>query len=278
MPIRDQLDATQWSALQAQLSERAVVGTLCPGTYPKYARLRLGFAELVSRHTLPGDNTSGYIVMAGCQLRCPFCIYYDVARLGAGQVISADQLADTLCDVKDSGASSCIFVTATHQAHLVLQAIRIATNQGFDLPIGWETSGYESVDMINLLSEFVDFFLFGLKTTDDGVGELLGVADYATVAKNAVLRAFELKGPLALDEEDRPVRGVSLRLLPIPDYMDDFRDLAAWVLQELGPDIPVQVLDEFSPAIEDVPALQRLLTPEEKAEALAAVSGLSVHG
>ena len=72
-------------------------------------------------------------------------------------------------------------------------------------------------------------------------------------------------GPLQLDEEGIARRGLLIRHLVMPEDISGTREVLRWIAEELGPDTPVSLMDQYFPAWKAVndPVLNRRLTWEE---------------
>ena len=95
---------------------------------------------------ISGDKGALAIFFAGCNLRCDFCQNYKISHCQNGNEYSPQQFRRMLSSY-DLSKFSCIdLITPTHFSSLLLEAL-----QDFDcpIPIVWNSSGYERVEMID---------------------------------------------------------------------------------------------------------------------------------
>ncbi|HYS09374.1 MAG TPA: hypothetical protein VEP66_11535 [Myxococcales bacterium] len=123
---------------------------------------------------------SGVVLIAGCNLACQTCEtwQFSIERRHA-IAVSAAQLAALLLDLEKRGASNANFVTPTHVLPTLLDALALAAEHGFTLPVVWNCGGYESVEALRLLDGVVDVYLPDAKYGDDAAAyELSGCKRY----------------------------------------------------------------------------------------------------
>jgi len=132
---------------------------------------------------------SGLILIAGCNLSCQSCETWSFSLERRGTVrTSAEQLAALLLDLEKSGAANANFVTPTHVLPVLLEALAVAAEHGWSLPVVWNCGGYESIEALRLLEGVVDVYLPDAKYGDDAVAyELSGCKRY-TAALDRSLR------------------------------------------------------------------------------------------
>ncbi|MCK9190363.1 MAG: radical SAM protein [Sphaerochaetaceae bacterium] len=119
-----------------------------------------------------GKNGSGMIFFSGCPLHCQYCQNYQISgglnvRDGSvGTEVSIDELARMMIELQKIGANNINFVTGTHFIPSIIEAIDIARSMGMTLPLVWNTSGYESIEGLKAIDEYIDLYLIDLKTLD----------------------------------------------------------------------------------------------------------------
>ncbi len=119
-----------------------------------------------------GKNGSGMIFFSGCPLHCQYCQNYQISgglktRDGSvGTQVSVYELSQMMIELQSIGANNINFVTGTHFIPSIIESIIIARNKGMTLPIVWNTSGYESIEGLILIDDYIDLYLIDLKTLD----------------------------------------------------------------------------------------------------------------
>ncbi|MBK5200468.1 MAG: radical SAM protein [Spirochaetaceae bacterium] len=119
-----------------------------------------------------GRNGSGMVFFSGCPLHCQYCQNYQISggigtRDGSvGVAVSVDELSKILLELEKIGANNINFVTGTHFIPSIIDAIVQSRAAGLSIPIVWNTSGYESLEGLSALDEYIDLYLIDLKTLD----------------------------------------------------------------------------------------------------------------
>jgi putative pyruvate formate lyase activating enzyme len=136
---------------------------------------------------LTGDRGSGTVFFSGCSLKCQYCQNYQISRLGEGGEISAAELALIFLALQEQGAANINLVSGTHFAPGIIQALNLARRDGLNLPIVWNSSGYEEVNLLKLIAPYVDVYLPDLKTLDGNLAKaVFRAGDYPQKAMDAI--------------------------------------------------------------------------------------------
>lgn len=146
---------------------------------------------------------SGTIFFTGCTLRCSFCQNYQISQQGMGREISVDEFAQICLKLQAAGAENINLVTGSHHIPAIAEGLRAARDMGLTLPVAWNSSAYESPEMLDLLEGLVDIWLPDLKTLNPMMSKsLFGAEDYPSVAKRAIRKMLSLS-PLRIEEVGR---------------------------------------------------------------------------
>lgn len=136
---------------------------------------------------ISGQNGSGTVFFSGCNLGCVFCQNHNIATGKAGIEISIERLAEIFLELQEKGANNINLVTAGHFVPQVVEALKLAKQQGLYLPIVYNTSSYEKVETLRLLEGYVDIYLPDLKYVDSTISNRYShAADYFTYASAAI--------------------------------------------------------------------------------------------
>jgi putative pyruvate formate lyase activating enzyme len=212
------------------------------------ARVSAAFPHLGEEDVLRGWNGSGTIFFARCNLRCVFCQNSETSQAGDGEDLDARDLARLMLDLQARGCHNVNFVTPEHVVPQVLEALSFAVEQGFRLPLVYNTSAYDSAHSIRLARGVVDVYMPDVKLWDgERARRYLLAPDYPPAARAAVGAMHEQVGPLVVDEDGLAVRGVLVRHLVMPGMLEDTREIMGW-LGRLSADTYVNVMDQYHPA------------------------------
>lgn len=236
----------------------------------KVAANNLHFGE---EPPISGARGSGTVFFSGCTLKCLFCQNFPISQLAHGETCSVEQLAGVFLSLQKRGAHNINLVSPTPYLHHVVDALEIASARGLDIPFVYNTSGYESPEVVAQLEGIVDIYLPDLKygPTDDSrrLGlTLSGVGDYYEQAVPALGEMFRQTGPLQLDGEGIAVRGMVVRHLIIPGHTAN--SIAALRAMAASPfrGAWLSLMSQYFPAhlAPGRPPFDRRLLPEEYRE------------
>jgi putative pyruvate formate lyase activating enzyme len=197
---------------------------------------------------LVGSGGSGTIFLAGCNLGCVFCQNEDISRNAAGgrEVEPAD-LAGLMLGLESRGCENINFVTPTHFAPALMEAIVDARGGGLGVPIVWNCGGYESVEALRLLDGLVEIFMPDFKFSLSASGERYArAADYPARACAAIREMHRQVGDLVI-ERGVARRGLMVRHLVMPGGVRDGREVLDF-LASVSPRTCVNVMGQYRPA------------------------------
>ncbi len=217
------------------------------------ARCALHFWE---EPPLSGESGSGTIFFAYCSLGCSYCQNFAISHGGKeaqGHPVTCEQLAQMCLDLQDEGALNVNFVTPTHYAPHIRAAVHMARGQGMNLPVVWNTSGYETVEAIKDDKGTVDVYLTDFKYADAALGRRYSqVPNYPQQALQALDAMVEQVGAAVYDEyngQTRMVRGVVVRHLLLPGNLDDSKHVVSLLHERYGEDIRLSLMNQYTPVL-----------------------------
>jgi putative pyruvate formate lyase activating enzyme len=223
---------------------------------------------------ISGTRGSGTIFFSGCTGRCLFCQNYPISQLGVGNVVTVARLAEMMVELQQRGAHNVNLVTPTHFVPQILAALPLATEMGLCLPLVYNSSGYESVEVLRLLDGVVDVWLPDAKYADDDVARRLSGFSRYVEHNRAALREMhrQVGDELPLDDQGIARQGLIVRHMVLPGGLASTREVLTWIAGELSPHVYISLMGQYFPAYRAVhhPSLGRKLTAEEYEEALAA--------
>ncbi|HOL93767.1 MAG TPA: radical SAM protein [bacterium] len=197
---------------------------------------------------LRGTRGSGTIFFAGCNLGCIFCQNYELSQLGEGRETAPEELAAAMMYLQEAGCHNLNLVTPTHVVPHILDALVVAVEAGFTLPIVYNSGGYDAVETLTLLEGIVDIYMPDFKYWDPVAAEQLsGAGDYPMTARQAVKEMHRQTGDLVLDDHGIAVRGLLVRHLVLPNGMAGTRDIMRFLADEISSDTFVNVMGQYHP-------------------------------
>jgi putative pyruvate formate lyase activating enzyme len=231
---------------------------------------------------LVGQHGSGTIFFTYCNLKCVFCQNYDISWEGAGNAVTVRDLARIMLVLQKRGCHNVNFVSPTHYVPQILAAVYLAARDGLNLPLVYNTGGYDALETLKLLDGIIDIYMPDVKYMDAAVAERLsGIADYPAVAKAALTEMQRQVGDLVTDRRGIARRGLLVRHLVLPGGLAGTAELVDFLATEISPDCFLNVMGQYYPAYRArrYPPLDRRPTREELHAAiqLARERGLRVY-
>jgi putative pyruvate formate lyase activating enzyme len=197
---------------------------------------------------LSGKGGAGTIFFSRCNLRCVYCQNYQTSQGDVGTVVSPLQLSEMMLDLQEKDCSSIEPVSPSHHLPGLLDALAIVADQGLDLPVVYNTNGYESPETLDLLDGIVDIYLPDLKYAHDTAAlRYSDVTDYVDIARKAILKMHDQVGNLVVDVHGRGIRGMILRQLVLPENLAGTAETLGWVRENLPRTITISLMAQFSP-------------------------------
>jgi putative pyruvate formate lyase activating enzyme len=236
---------------------------------------------------LVGHGGSGTIFFTHCNLRCVFCINWQISQGGEGKRETIETLAGMMLDLQSRGCHNINIVTPTHYSPHLLLALDRAAARGLRLPLVYNTSGWERLDVLALLDGVVDIYLPDYKYADSQMASEYssGADTYPEVTRSALLEMHRQVGVARPATDGLMYRGLMIRHLVMPSGVGGSRQVFEWIASHLPKDTYVNVMSQYRPMFRasQYPALARRLTREEFAEAVgwarqAGLTNLDVQG
>lgn len=219
---------------------------------------------------------SGTIFFSGCPLKCPYCQNRQISHNGLGCDITPERLSSYMLELQAMGCSNINLVTPTHYADELILALDAAKKNGLVLPVVLNSSGYEDIETLKMLSPLIDIYLMDMRYGSNSAGLLIGgIPDYWERAMDAVEFAWHEKGPLKADESGCAVSGLIVRHLLLPGMLSNpfnvFDFLACLSLK-----IPLSLLAQYNPRYYcgDIQEMKRPVTHDEYNEVLSRAEDL----
>jgi len=214
---------------------------------------------------LVGEKGAGTIFFTGCNLRCVYCQNYQISQQNIGQKYSIQELVNIMLELQNDGALNIDLVTPTIWVNQIKLAIIKAKKQGLSIPIIWNSSAYESKEMIRSLDGLIDIYLPDFKYGDDDLAfRYSGVKDYVQKAKESIREMFQQVGNLKLSKKGIAKKGIIVRHLVLPNNVENSFKVLEYI-KEIDKDIYINLMSQYKPVYkaQDFPEINRSLEQEE---------------
>lgn len=182
-----------------------------------------------------------------------------------------EELTQMMLSLQAMGCHNINFVSPTHVVPQILSALSIAIEGGLEVPLVYNTGGYDSVETLQLLDGIFDIYMPDMKYSDEKVArELSGIKNYPQVNRDAIKEMHRQVGDLVVDEHGVAQRGIILRHLVLPHSLAGSEETFRFLAQEISKDTYLNIMDQYHPCYKsyDHPQLGRRITSEEYQEAV----------
>lgn len=232
---------------------------------PAEARVASAGPHFGEEAPLVGTGGSGTIFLAGCNLRCVFCQNHDISHQITGAEASPEELAELMLRLERRRCRNINFVTPTHLAAPIMDAILRARAKGLKVPVVYNCGGYESVETLQLLDGLVEIYMPDFKFwQSESAGKYCNAHDYPEVARAALVEMHRQVGDLAI-EDGLATRGLLVRHLVMPGQGEESENILEFLASEISPRTFVNVMGQYHPAhrAHGYPEIARLPHDEE---------------
>jgi len=244
------------------------IGYCRTGRKAKVASFHPHFGE---EAPLVGRFGSGTIFISSCNLLCSFCQNFEISHLGEGREVEPATMASMMLDLMRRGCHNINFVTPTHVVPQILEGLILAVEQGLNIPLVYNSGGYDRVGTLKILDGIFDIYMPDFKYWDeDGAEKFSHAPDYREHAMMAIKEMHRQVGDLVLNESGVAVRGLLVRHLVMPHGWANTEEIMKFLAKEISANTYVNVMDQYRPcgrAASD-PMINRRITGEEYAIAI----------
>ena len=215
---------------------------------------------------ISGEKGSGTIFFSNCNMNCVFCQNYEISQLGRGKEITIEELANVMIKQQKRNVQNINLVTPTSYALHIVEAIKIARKKGLEIPIVYNTNGYESVETLKLLEGYVDIYLPDLKYYYDDLAKKYSKVDnYFEIATKAIQEMYRQVGTPVLDENGVMKKGLMIRHLILPNEVQNSKKVLKWIKENIDSNVYVSIMAQYFPTYKakEIPEIARKITKEE---------------
>ncbi len=215
---------------------------------------------------LVGSGGSGAIFFNGCNLGCVFCQNYDISHNSGGVEVSAGQLASIMVSLQKQGCHNINFVTPSHVVPQIVAALPFAIEKGLSIPLIYNTSGYDSLQTLQLLDGIFDIYMPDFKFWSGKNSQLYcNAKDYPKRAREALIEMHRQVGDLQINANGVAEKGLLVRHLVMPGVVDETGEIAGFIAQKLSKNTYVNIMEQYHPCFKasEFPAINRVLGKTE---------------
>ena len=226
------------------------------------ARAALHFWE---EPCISGEKGSGAVFFSGCSLGCVFCQNKEISRGKTGKKISVDRLSEIFLELQKKSALNINLVTPTHFIPQIIKALDVARKKGLQIPIVYNTSGYEKEESLKLLNKKIDVYLPDFKYMSGETAKKYSKAeDYPKVIKTAIDEMVKQCPEIIFDDDGIIKSGVIVRHMILPGHIEESKKIIEYLYKTYGDNIYLSIMNQYTPVnLEKYPEINRRVTKNE---------------
>ncbi len=197
---------------------------------------------------ISGKNGSGTIFFSNCNLKCIYCQNYEISQLDKGKEITIDHLAEIFINQQNKNVNNINLVTPTMYVPQIIEAIKIARNNGLKIPIIYNSNGYENVETIKMLDGYIDVYLPDLKYYSNEIAKKYSKIDnYFSNAVNAIKEMQKQVGNPIFNEDGIIQKGVIIRHLILPNHILNTKKILKYIKENFDENTYISVMAQYFP-------------------------------
>lgn len=201
---------------------------------------------------ISGSRGSGAVFFSGCNMKCVFCQNHDISQKTSGALtgkkISTERLSEIFLQLQEQGAQNINLVSPTPYALHIIEAVRAAKEKGLDIPIIYNTNGYELEETIEALRGTVDVYLPDIKYYNDLYSvKYSSTGSYFEYSSKAVMAMYSQVGYPEFDKNGIIKKGLIIRHLVLPGLGSDSRRIFQWVRKNIGKYAYMSIMCQYTP-------------------------------
>lgn len=197
---------------------------------------------------ISGESGSGTVFFSNCNLKCVFCQNYKISHEGVGKTVTINRLSEIFLEEQKRGALNINLVTPTHYVPQIIEALKLAKCSGLNIPILYNSNGYENIETIKSLQGFVDVYLPDLKYYADKYAVKYSKApNYFNTASKVITEMVSQVGKVKLDTNGIIQKGVIIRHLMLPGLLFDSKKIIDFLYTAFNDDVCISLMNQYTP-------------------------------
>ena len=228
---------------------------------------------------LRGHRGSGTIFFSRCNLHCQFCQNYDISQSNVGPVVDSRDLASIMLDLQERGCHNINLVSPSHVVPQILAGTLVAAQAGLNIPLVYNTGGYDAIETLRLLDGIIDIYMPDMKYSDPKAAENLSkVKNYPRLNQAAVIEMHRQVNDLSLDESSIAFRGLLIRHLVLPNKLSGTNQVVRFIADKISKNTYLNIMDQYYPSYnaQEYPELNSRITSQEYKEAITATKSVGL--
>jgi len=197
---------------------------------------------------ISGTKGSGAIFFSYCNLKCVYCQNYQFSQEEEGQETSPEELSGFMLNLQKLGCHNINLVTPTHCMPQILKALKTAAEKGLNIPLVYNTSGYELPEVIKLLDGIVDIYLTDMRYADNKNSiKYSQASDYPSYNQKAVKEMYRQVGEAQFNSNGVMKKGLVIRHLVLPQDICGSDKIMRFISEEVSKRVFISLMSQYQP-------------------------------
>ncbi|KJJ85132.1 radical SAM domain-containing protein [Candidatus Omnitrophus magneticus] len=197
---------------------------------------------------ISGERGSGTIFFSYCALACVYCQNWQFSQTAQGKKVNKEELSDIMLELQAQGCHNINLVNPTHFLPSIIGALKRALNNGLNIPVVYNTGGYDSIDSIKALNGIIDVYLPDMRYSSNEFADKYSDAPkYVETNRNIIKEMYRQVGGLCLSKDDLAEKGLIIRLLVLPGGRSGTIDTLEFIAREIGVETYLSVMSQYNP-------------------------------
>ena len=256
-------------ALECAVNRRA--GELGACKTGELAKVTSYGPHMGEENPLRGFLGSGTIFFTRCNLRCQYCQNHDISQTNGGYEIEPEELAAMMLELQEHGCHNINFVSPSYVVPQILAGVLIAARAGLQIPLIYNSGGFDSLAMLQHLDGVIDIYMPDMKYADRQIGHTYSkVPNYPLANQTAVKEMYRQVGDLQVDERGIATRGLLVRHLILPNNLAGTDKIVHFLAEEISTNTYLNLMNQYRPEFlaQHFPEINRRISQAEYHQAI----------
>jgi len=197
---------------------------------------------------ISGKFGSGTIFFSRCNMRCVYCQNYQISQEPGGIDTNILKLAEIMIELQVKKCHNINLVSPTIWIPQILGAVSMARIKGLNIPLVYNTGGYDNPKIIELLEGIIDIYMPDMRYSDDLSAEKYsGIKNYVRNNRESVAEMYRQVGNLKIGRNGVANKGLLIRLLVMPGNICGTRKTLDFIKSELSIEVPLSIMAQYHP-------------------------------
>ena len=140
-----------------------------------------------------------------------------------------------MLQLQRKGCHNINLVSPGHVVPQIIEALIIALKQGLEVPIIYNSSGYEAENTLEILDGVIDIYMPDFKFwSAQSSRNYCNAEDYPAIARAALHTMHRQVGDLVIDDRGLAVEGLLVRHLVMPGAVSETREILAFIATSIS--------------------------------------------